>query len=65
MASERGVRKGDFDNYVTFLANLREALDGSDQTYGLPVTLPSSYWYMQHFDIKNMDKSVDWVQVFG
>jgi len=63
VASERGGREADFENYVSFLAKLREALDGSDKTYGLTITLPSSYWYMQHFDIKNMDKSVDWVRL--
>ena len=62
MAAERGGRAADFDNYVTFLAKLREALDGSGKKYGLTITLPSSYWYMQNFDIKNLDKSVDWVR---
>lgn len=61
MASERGGRAADFDNYVTFLENLREALSGSGKKYGLTITLPSSYWYMQHFDVKNLVKSVDWV----
>lgn len=62
VASERGGREADFDNYVTFLKNLREALDGAKKDYGLSITLPSSYWYLQHFDIVNLIESVDWVR---
>lgn len=24
------------------------------------MTLPTSYWYLQHFDLKNIAPSVDW-----
>ncbi|BCS04473.1 uncharacterized protein AKAW2_80274S [Aspergillus luchuensis] len=60
VASDRGGSDADFENYVTFLANLRTALDSAGKGYGLTITLPSSYWYLQHFDIVNMEKSVDW-----
>jgi chitinase len=26
---------------------------------GLSITIPSSFWYMQHFDIVELEKSVD------
>ncbi|KAH1496588.1 hypothetical protein LV164_003899 [Aspergillus fumigatus] len=58
--AERGGSDADYDNCPTFLANLRSALDSADKGYGLTITLPSSYWYLQHFDVVKMAKSVDW-----
>lgn len=31
--------------------------------YGLSFTAPSSYWYLQHFDLPNLLKSADWVNI--
>lgn len=59
VSEERGGTAADFDNYPTLLANLRKALDSADAGYGLSITLPSSYWYLQHFDITNMVDSLD------
>jgi chitinase len=33
--------------------------------YGLSITLPSSYWYLQYFDIVNLVKHVDWVCLYS
>lgn len=62
VASERGGSEADFNNFVKFLQNLRAALNSSKRSYGLTITLPSSYWYLRHFDIVNLAKSVDWVR---
>ncbi|KAJ5618563.1 hypothetical protein N7528_006674 [Penicillium herquei] len=56
-ASDRYGTAADYVNYVTFLQNLRSSL-GDD--YGLSITLPSSYWYLQNFDIVNISKTIDW-----
>lgn len=40
-----------------------ESLKASLGGKGLSVTLPSSYWYMQHFDISHLEKHVDWFNV--
>ena len=64
MAEERGGIPEDFDNFVTFLRNLRHALSSTSKKYGLSITLPSSYWYLRHFDIQRMEESVDWVCIF-
>ncbi|RHZ51677.1 glycoside hydrolase family 18 protein [Aspergillus thermomutatus] len=56
-ASDRGGNSADYDNFVTLLQNIRSGL-GDD--YGLSITLPTSYWYMQHFDIVNIAKTIDW-----
>lgn len=53
---DRGGKKDDFKNFSTWMVNLKSAIGKK----GLSVTLPSSYWYLQHFDIKALEKSVDW-----
>jgi chitinase len=45
VATERSGKPQDFQNYVSFLKNLRSALGGSGHNYGLTITVPSSYWY--------------------
>jgi chitinase len=44
------------------LKELRDAL-GND--YGITATLPSSYWYLQYFDIKGMEQYLDWFNVMS
>ncbi|KAJ5667620.1 chitinase [Penicillium longicatenatum] len=62
-ATDRYGTDADFDNYVSFLQNLRDAFDASSYNFGLSITLPSSYWYMQHFDIVSIDPIIDWFNV--
>jgi chitinase len=57
-ADDRNGRAEDYGNYPTFLANLKAAL--SEYKYGLSITLPTSYWYLQHFDLVSIEPSVDW-----
>ena len=57
-ADDRGGVPADFKNFVSFLANFKSALG----SYGLSITLPNSYWYLQHFDVVNLDKHVDFVR---
>ncbi|KKK25249.1 hypothetical protein ARAM_003184 [Aspergillus rambellii] len=63
VASERSGKAADFANYVSFLKNLKNALGSGGHKYGLTITLPSSYWYMQNFDIKSIAPLVDWFNV--
>ncbi|KAL8658049.1 MAG: hypothetical protein Q9226_001309 [Calogaya cf. arnoldii] len=65
VASERSGKKADYANAVTFLENLRKALGSSGHNYGLSITLPSSYWYLQHFDIVKMAKTIDWFNMMS
>ncbi|RAH47433.1 chitinase [Aspergillus brunneoviolaceus CBS 621.78] len=58
VAADRNGRPGDYNNYPKFLANLKKALQ--TYKYGLSITLPTSYWYLQHFDITSIEPSVDW-----
>ncbi|KAJ5542582.1 glycoside hydrolase [Penicillium sp. DV-2018c] len=57
VAPDRFGTKDDYVNFVSFLKNVRSAMGSS---YGLSITLPSSYWYLQYFDIVNLAKTIDW-----
>lgn len=63
VAPERSGNPQDYANYVSFLANLRSALGSGGHKYGLTITIPSSYWYMQNFDIVAIEKNIDWLNV--
>ncbi|KAL8862688.1 MAG: hypothetical protein Q9178_001186 [Gyalolechia marmorata] len=65
VAPERSGHPDDFKNYVTFLKNLRNAFGSSGHKYGLSLTLPSSYWYLQHFDIVALEEVVDWFNLMS
>ncbi|RAK99304.1 class V chitinase [Aspergillus ibericus CBS 121593] len=57
---DRGGRDEDFKNFPKFMANLKDALSGTGGRDGLSLTLPTSYWYLRHFDIKSLAKNVDY-----
>lgn len=48
---------------MTLLANLRNAFQAAGVSYGLTITLPSSYWYLQNFNIVALEQYVDWFNV--
>jgi GH18 family chitinase len=56
-ADDRGGIPADFTNYVSLVKAIRLAFGTK---YGLSITLPTSYWYLQHFDLANIQDSVDW-----
>lgn len=55
-ALDRDGVVADTANYVTFLKELKAACGTK---YGVTVTLPSSYWYLQGFDVVGMAEYVD------
>ncbi|KAH8673362.1 hypothetical protein BX600DRAFT_535950 [Xylariales sp. PMI_506] len=56
-APDRGGQSVDVANYPVFLSKLKARLgDG----YGLSITIPASYWYLQWFDIIGLSGVVDW-----
>ncbi|CAD0097720.1 unnamed protein product, partial [Aureobasidium mustum] len=62
VTSDRNGSPEDYENYVTLLQNLRRYLS-SKGSYGLSITIPSSYWYMKNFDIANISKTIDWFNI--
>lgn len=65
VAPDRSGRPMDFDNFSKFMSNLKNALEGTGGRDGLSITLPASYWYLQHFDIKNLAKHVDFFNIMS
>ncbi len=65
MAEERSGTTADFQNYPTFLQNLRTAMGSSGHHYGLSITIPTSYWYMRNFDIVAITRVIDWFNVMS
>lgn len=61
-ADDRGGKSQDTANYVSLAAELREAFG---KKYGISMTLPTSYWYLQHFDLLGIQKSVDWFNLMA
>ncbi|KAJ4179366.1 hypothetical protein NW767_014633 [Fusarium falciforme] len=58
VTTERSGRKEDYANFPKFIANLKKALKSSGRDE-LSLTLPASYWYLQHFDIVRLEPYVD------
>ncbi|KAJ2988998.1 hypothetical protein NUW58_g3690 [Xylaria curta] len=56
-ADDRGGKKSDFGNFPELIAEMKSSFGGS---YGISLTLPSSFWYLQHFDVVTMQEYVDW-----
>ncbi|CAN9123838.1 unnamed protein product [Alternaria alternata] len=63
VAEDRSGREVDFDNFPKFMSRLKQALTSASK--GLTITLPASYWYLQHFDLVNLEKSVDWFNIMS
>lgn len=63
VAPERSGNPQDYQTYVSFLSALRQALGSGGHNYGLSITIPSSYWYMQHFDIIQIANQIDFFNV--
>lgn len=57
-APDRNGREEDSKNFPVFLGNLKSAL--SENQFGLSITLPTSYWYLQYFDLPAIEPHVDW-----
>jgi chitinase len=61
-ADDRGGASGDRENYVTLAKELRAAFGSK---YSISMTLPTSYWYLQHFDLPGIQASVDWFNLMA
>lgn len=56
-ASDRGGVAADTGNFAELVAEMRATWGKS---FGISATLPSSYWYLQGFDVVTMQEYVDW-----
>ncbi|KAH7196366.1 glycoside hydrolase superfamily [Fusarium flagelliforme] len=63
---DRNGRGEDFKNFVTFTGRLRKQLNDKGMSKkGVSLTLPSSYWYPQHFNIENLERSINWFNIIS
>ncbi|KAI1381148.1 family 18 glycosyl hydrolase [Hypoxylon crocopeplum] len=63
-ASDRGGHDSDTANYVLLMQDLRTRFDlqaTANGGWGLSFTAPTSYWYLQWFDVQNMVLYADWI----
>ena len=63
-ADDRGGRPEDGINFTQFLKELREAIAKQPIQYVVSFTIPTSYWYLRHFDLKCIEY-VDFVNVMS
>jgi GH18 family chitinase len=61
-ASDRGGKPADKANYVLLTQELRAAFGTK---YGMSVTLPASFYYLQNFDVAAMEAYVDWFNIMA
>ncbi|RDW81627.1 uncharacterized protein DSM5745_05184 [Aspergillus mulundensis] len=59
-ANDRNGRAEDYANFPKFMANLKKVLQGTGGRSEISMTLPTSYWYLRHFDIYELAKHVDY-----
>lgn len=52
-ADDKAGRAVDYANFPKFMGRVKSALAGAGAD-GLSITLPASYWYLQHFDLENL-----------
>lgn len=64
-ADDRSGKPADYKNFPSFMKNLKKALDGTGGRNTLSITLPASYWYLQHFDLKELAKHVSFFNVMS
>ncbi|ETS82826.1 hypothetical protein PFICI_04702 [Pestalotiopsis fici W106-1] len=64
-ATDRGGSPDDTDNYVVLLAEMREAFDAVNPGWDITCTIPSSYWYLQNFDLPSMQKYISWFNMMS
>lgn len=64
-ADDRSGREEDYANFPSFIANLKNSLKQTSGRNGLSITLPASYWYLKHFDLVKLRKSVDFFNIMS
>ncbi|OTB02455.1 glycoside hydrolase family 18 protein [Hypoxylon sp. CI-4A] len=63
-ADDRGGAEADGANFVQFLKELDDENKKQPVKYTVSFTAPTSYWYLQHFDLKAVDH-VDFINVMS
>ncbi|KAL9560672.1 hypothetical protein ACKAV7_015163 [Fusarium commune] len=63
VAEERSGREIDYKTFPVFMSALKRTMGSGNK--GLTITLPASYWYLQYFDIKKLEPTVDFFNIMS
>ncbi|KAJ5094625.1 CAZyme family GH18, partial [Penicillium angulare] len=65
VASDRGGSPDDKENYGKLIKQIRSTFDASGSNLGISFTIPSSYWYLRHFDVPAYleEDGADWANM--
>ncbi|KAF2219278.1 hypothetical protein BDZ85DRAFT_44460 [Elsinoe ampelina] len=61
-ANDRGGRPQDSANFVLLSRDIKAAFG---KRYGYTITVPASYWYLQHFKLAEHQPHVDWFNLMS
>ncbi|KAA8895207.1 hypothetical protein FN846DRAFT_348546 [Sphaerosporella brunnea] len=64
-ASDRGGHKSDVENYPRMLDIVRSVFSLAGRQKGLSITIPTSYWYLRWFDLPQIVKQLDFLNVMS
>ncbi|KAL5087414.1 hypothetical protein Trisim1_007813 [Trichoderma cf. simile WF8] len=65
-AGDRGGTKNDYDNFPLLLKAIRQAFnDHGHGRWGISITAPSSYWYLQWFNLGELVKHVNFINLMS
>ncbi|KAK5658313.1 hypothetical protein OQA88_2289 [Cercophora sp. LCS_1] len=64
-AEDRGGRDMDYANFPKFMSRLKAGLAVSGGRKDISITLPCSYWYLQHFDLRALVKEISWFNIMS
>lgn len=63
IADDRGGKPEDKANFVLLSRDIYNAFE--KEGYGYSLTLPASYWYLQHFDLTKLQPYGHWFNLMS
>ncbi|KAK1540495.1 hypothetical protein CPAR01_06484 [Colletotrichum paranaense] len=63
VAEDRSGRGVDYVNFPKFMSRLKASFNSGQK--GISITLPASFWYLQHFDIIALAKTAHWFNIMS
>ncbi|KAM0255869.1 hypothetical protein ACHAQJ_005374 [Trichoderma viride] len=65
-APDRGGTARDYNNFPLLLKAIRDAFDQNRHGHwGISITAPSSYWYLQYFNLEELIKHINFVNLMS
>ncbi|KAF3229694.1 hypothetical protein TWF106_000082 [Orbilia oligospora] len=64
-ADDRGGKSADFENYVSLVREMRIAFSMRNPGWDITMAIPTSYWYLRHFDVKGLQSHLSWFNLMS